>query len=151
MTGILFLMIRLILALILLAFLGVALLTLWRDLRAQDKILTHRNIPLLSLVPIAGAFSPPRQFTNPEVLIGRDPACDFVLEDATISARHARLSYRLAQWWIEDLHSTNGTFLNQENITGATVLTDGDEVRCGQIQFSIKISVTKGSFLEHSS
>ena len=37
------------------------------------------------------------------------------------------LTYRQSQWWIEDLHSTNGTFLNQEAVLEPVVITDGDD------------------------
>ena len=79
-------------------------------------------------------------FSSYEVLIGRDLACDLRLEDKTISARHARLSYRHNQWWVEDLKSTNGTFLNEEPVNTMTVLVSGDEIRVGQTIMRVEIA-----------
>jgi hypothetical protein len=139
MTGIVFLVIRLILAGILITFVGMAFMVLWRDLRTQTQVLMHADVPALSLIPTAGEEQTTHHFTNPEVFLGRDPACELVLEEKTISARHAHLSYHHTQWWIKDLNSTNGTYLNQEKIAGATVIANGDELRCGQLTFQIKI------------
>jgi pSer/pThr/pTyr-binding forkhead associated (FHA) protein len=69
------------------------------------------------------------------------------LEEKTISARHARLYYEMAQWWAEDLHSTNGTFLNDELIASPMVLTSGDHLRCGEAIFEISI-IPSGSTAE---
>jgi pSer/pThr/pTyr-binding forkhead associated (FHA) protein len=50
---------------------------------------------------------------------------------------HARLSYQNNQWWIEDLNSTNGSFLNNERIDTSTVIVDGDILQCGDILITI--------------
>jgi pSer/pThr/pTyr-binding forkhead associated (FHA) protein len=78
-----------------------------------------------------------RLFSMREVLIGRDPACEMILDDPTVSNRHARLSYHHGQWWLEDLQSTNGTFLNNEPIAAPLVVTSGDVVRCGQVELTL--------------
>jgi pSer/pThr/pTyr-binding forkhead associated (FHA) protein len=74
-----------------------------------------------------------------EILIGRDPACDCQLDDMTVSAHHAKLEYHHNQWWVEDLGSTNGTYLNQENINTATVLAPGDELQIGQVTLKVDL------------
>ena len=79
------------------------------------------------------------QFTALEAKLGRDPASDLVLEDKTISAQHARLTYHHRQWWIEDLRSTNGTYLNEEPVTAPIVLTDGDHLRLGGLVFQVQL------------
>jgi pSer/pThr/pTyr-binding forkhead associated (FHA) protein len=63
-----------------------------------------------------------------------------MLANETVSARHARLSFRRDQWWLEDLGSRNGTFLNGEALSAPVVLADMDEVRCGQVSFTIGLS-----------
>jgi pSer/pThr/pTyr-binding forkhead associated (FHA) protein len=78
-------------------------------------------------------------FNQPEVIIGRSASCDVILEDKTVSGRHARLAYHHGQWWLEDLGSTNGTFLNGEPVSAAVVLTHGDQLRCGQMAGVIAI------------
>jgi len=52
-----------------------------------------------------------------EVVLGRDPGCDCILNDKTVSNKHACLSFHHHLWWLEDIGSTNGTFLNQELIS----------------------------------
>ncbi len=103
------LILRILLAIALYAFLTWVVVTLWRDLKRQSELLAARQIPPLILQPVDGG--PPRRYAMPIVLIGRDSACDCLLDAATISTQHARLSHHHGQWWLEDLHSTNGTFL----------------------------------------
>ena len=43
------------------------------------------------------------------------------------------------EWWVEDLDSTNGTFLNQIQVEEPMVITSGDDLRCGRINIQIKI------------
>jgi pSer/pThr/pTyr-binding forkhead associated (FHA) protein len=123
-------------------FFGLALYLLWRDLQSQIKPAVSYLPPALTLIRIIEEESIPSRFTTPEIVIGRDPACDFVLEDSTVSAKHTRLSFRQGQWWVEDLRSTNGTYLNQEPITTSLVLTSGDEIRCGQVALTITVGDT---------
>ena len=78
-------------------------------------------------------------FSQPEVTLGRDPACDVLLDEETVSARHARLSYHHNQWWLEDLESTNGTSLNATRLNTATVLTNGDEIQCGKARLTVSL------------
>ncbi len=134
MSGIVFLIVRILLALALFAFLGYVLWTLWRDMRQQDEILASRRLPPIRLSLADGSL---RQFSTPEVVIGRDPSCEIPLDDPTVSNNHARLSYHHGQWWLEDLHSTNGTFLNGEAVSAPLVVTGGDVVRCGQVELKL--------------
>jgi hypothetical protein len=50
--------------------------------------------------------------TRTELLVGRNPACDVVLDDLSVSRRHAVLRYRDGSWILRDLESTNGTRVN---------------------------------------
>ncbi len=63
--------------------------------------------------------------------VGRDPRCAIVLNDPTVSARHARLEYRDGVWLITDLGSTNGTFVNGQRVQ-RQVLRRGDTVQFGR-------------------
>jgi pSer/pThr/pTyr-binding forkhead associated (FHA) protein len=65
------------------------------------------------------------------VQIGRSEACQLRLDDTYASAFHARLFRRDDAWFLEDLGSTNGTFLNQRRVTEAVPVTVGDRVRIG--------------------
>jgi hypothetical protein len=136
MTGNVLLVLRLLLAASLLAFLGYALLVQWRDLRRNVKQASIQSAPAITLSGSKGNF----RFTKVEVLVGRDPTSDIVLDDKTVSTQHARFSYHHNHWWLEDLGSTNGTFLNQEQVTSPAVVVSGDEVLLGQVEFNITIT-----------
>ncbi len=130
---------RILAAIALFSFLGWALYTLWRDLRFQSQMVTTRKIPPIILSLANEAEDTRKTFTSSELVIGRDTACDFPLTDETVSARHARLSYRYLQWWVEDMQSTNGTFLNDEKVETPTIIINGDEIRIGQIPILVEI------------
>ena len=141
MSGPIVLVLRMLLAIALYGFLGFALLALWRDVQRESQILTRRRVPGISLIIQTGGDAPRlRQFNQSEISVGRDPACDVPLLDETVSARHAQLTYHHAQWWVEDLGSTNNTRLNQTLVTMPTVLTTGDEIECGNSRLTISLS-----------
>jgi pSer/pThr/pTyr-binding forkhead associated (FHA) protein len=137
MSGVLILVLRLLMAAALYGFLAWAFLTLWRDLRRQNDLLLAHQAPAITLVvPESGqAFI----YHRPVVRIGRDLTCDFYLDDKTVSTQHARISFHHSQWWLEDLGSTNGTFLNQEPVNAPVVITQDDRLRIGQVQIDIRI------------
>ncbi len=66
------------------------------------------------------------------VVIGRESANDLVLKDPEISRRHARITFRAGRYYVEDLGSTNGTFLNDQPIQSQTPLNHGDVIRLGE-------------------
>ena len=65
------------------------------------------------------------------VLVGRDPAADVVIADTEISSRHASLAPGDGGVAVEDLGSTNGTFVNGQRVTGAQQLHAGDRIQLG--------------------
>jgi hypothetical protein len=78
------------------------------------------------------------EVTSPTV-IGRDAGCGIRLErDDFASARHARIEARPDGIRIEDLGSTNGTFVNDERIKGARRLSAGDVVRIGATELQVQ-------------
>lgn len=139
MSAFIVLFLRFLLAGSLYVFLIWALYTLWRDFRTQTQLVSTREIPALMLTLEMDEITQDAKFTQPEVIIGRDPASTFPINDETVSAHHARLSYHKKQWWLEDLHSTNGSFLNDERILTPVVVTSGDTVRCGQADVLVTI------------
>ena len=70
-----------------------------------------------------------------EASIGRDDDNAIPVDLDTISRRHARLFVRTGAHWVEDLGSTNGTFLNEERLLRPTPLRNGDLLRCGGAVF----------------
>jgi two-component system, cell cycle response regulator len=68
---------------------------------------------------------------NRQYIVGRDTDAGFVVSRSSVSRQHARLySDDEGQWWVEDLNSTNGTFVNEIRIKNQR-LTDSDQVRFG--------------------
>ncbi|WP_347487926.1 FHA domain-containing protein [Desulfoscipio sp. XC116] len=70
-----------------------------------------------------------------ELKLGRGQQNEIVLPDRFASNSHARLYNREGQYWLEDLGSKNGTFLNGKLLTGPAVLANGDQIRIGEIIF----------------
>lgn len=136
MSEILLLVVRILIAVGLYAFLGWAFWTIYQDLVLQSRSLTPEALPRITLSVQGESILHP--FQQLEITIGRDVGCDLHLTDSTVSGRHARISFRQGQWWLEDLNSTNGTFLNQTRLTEPVVITSGDEIRCGQVQIEIE-------------
>ena len=66
-----------------------------------------------------------------EVTVGRSPGCGMALADATVSQLHARLFRRDGNVYIEDLGSTNGTWVNGGRVSGPAPLRRGDRVQVG--------------------
>jgi FHA domain len=71
-----------------------------------------------------------------EVLIGRSSGCQIVIGEPTVSRRHARLRSRDGRWVLQDLGSTNGTFLNGRRV-GRCELRPGDLVLLGEAAFRV--------------
>ena len=73
--------------------------------------------------------------------IGRSADADVRIEDRFASGVHSRLFSRSGGYYIEDMGSTNGTFLNGSQLSGESNLTDLDEVRIGDTEFRFELEV----------
>lgn len=73
-----------------------------------------------------------------ELTVGRAAGCHIALEDRFVSQLHARMFRRDDQCFIEDLGSTNGTFLNDEKVTGPALLSKSDRVRIGSVVMELQ-------------
>ncbi len=141
MSGLIVLVFRILLALALYGFLGWTLWTIWLDLKStglQAEKYKGRTIRLEVRIKRQAPFF--KTFSQSEVILGRDTICDITLDDESVSAHHAKLSFHHGQWWLEDLESTNGTRLNLDKLTTATVVTSGDEIKCGHAQLIVNLS-----------
>jgi pSer/pThr/pTyr-binding forkhead associated (FHA) protein len=142
MTAILVLILRFALAVALYAFLGRILFTLWQDLKLQGEFLASQKKPGIQVhAVLENGKEIQRSFIQAEVTLGRDPNCDFPVIDEAISAHHARISYHHSQWWLEDLNSTNGTFIDKSQVTVPTVLITSEQFRCGGTLFTILVNM----------
>jgi pSer/pThr/pTyr-binding forkhead associated (FHA) protein len=70
----------------------------------------------------------------PETTIGRSTECEIALNDTFLSAEHARLKLNGDGWTLEDLHSTNGTFINGYEVRSSTEVNEGDLIRIGRVE-----------------
>ena len=73
-----------------------------------------------------------------ELTVGRAAGCHIALDDRFVSQLHARMFRRDDQCFIEDLGSTNGTFLNDDKVTSPALLTKGDHVRIGNVVMELQ-------------
>lgn len=121
------------------AFLFFVVRALLRDLRAATR---EAGAELGRLVvvespsgdPPAGAVFPLDAVTT----LGRDVNNTIVVEDAFASADHATLTFRGRRWYVEDLASTNGTYLNGSPVDGVAPLGFGDEIQVGQVRMRLE-------------
>ncbi|MEI2732047.1 MAG: FHA domain-containing protein [Dermatophilaceae bacterium] len=72
------------------------------------------------------------------VLVGRNPECALVLDDDFASGRHVRLYPRPEGWYVEDLGSTNGTFLDGQRLTAAQPVGVGSALRIGRTVLELR-------------
>ncbi|MEO8555650.1 MAG: FHA domain-containing protein [Actinomycetota bacterium] len=72
------------------------------------------------------------------VLLGRNPECTLVLDDDFASGRHARIFRRDAGWFVEDLGSTNGTYLGSGKLTQPMPVEVGSTLRIGKTVFELR-------------
>jgi pSer/pThr/pTyr-binding forkhead associated (FHA) protein len=76
------------------------------------------------------------------VTIGRDSDNTFILSDPQASRHHAEIVRQDGQWVILDLESANGTFVNEQQISGPQALDSGDTIRVGQTVLQVELIVS---------
>lgn len=76
--------------------------------------------------------------SNTPITIGRSPRSTIVLQDDYVSTDHARLSPAANDWVLEDLNSTNGTWVNKTRITRPTAVSIGSTIRIGRTTMRIE-------------
>ena len=121
-------------------FIALLLVVVLRDLKVSvstsiKTVLGHLLVlerGNASLVP-----GEPIELTSQNSL-GRSKENDIFIDDATVSAKHALISYRHNRWWLKDLGSTNGTFVNEKQIQGLVEIFDGDVIAAGRVQLKLR-------------
>jgi pSer/pThr/pTyr-binding forkhead associated (FHA) protein len=113
--------------------------TLLRDLRAASR---EPGTSLGRLIVIASPSGEPsvgHSFDLDAITtLGRDVNNAIVVEDPFASADHAVLTYRGRSWYVEDLGSTNGTYLNGRPVDTVAPLGFGDELGIGQVRLRLE-------------
>jgi hypothetical protein len=81
-------------------------------------------------------ITPQREYSlnKPTVAIGSHPSNDVVLDDTTVSRRHATITRKEGRHELADLGSTNGTYVNGRQVRKPTLLTSGDEIKFGSVR-----------------
>jgi pSer/pThr/pTyr-binding forkhead associated (FHA) protein len=80
-----------------------------------------------------------------QVDLGRSLDNDIVVNDTYVSRKHARITLEGSDFAIEDLGTTNGTYVNGTNIKGKgkVILKEGDEVKLGQTKFKFTLHISE--------
>jgi pSer/pThr/pTyr-binding forkhead associated (FHA) protein len=91
----------------------------------------------LRLVPLAPASGLPVEVKGDMALVGREPGCDVLVSDGSVSRKHARLEKRGSGWTVVDQGSANGTFLDSQRVAEAAIKS-GQEIRFGAIAFRVE-------------
>ena len=120
---------------------GAMLLALRRGLAAAPSATGAREarLVLTEAAPVDGPVGRAVVLSG-DATIGRRSACDVVLKDDSVSGQHARLRRRGGRWEIEDLRSTNGTFVNGERVDGAAPLRPGDVIAVGTSRWQLEMA-----------
>lgn len=84
------------------------------------------------------------------VIIGRHPQCEVVLEHATVSRSHAQILVAGNEYFVEDLNSRNGTYVNGIKIGGRQTLVDGDEIQLSDVLLCFQRPQTNLNETDHS-
>jgi pSer/pThr/pTyr-binding forkhead associated (FHA) protein len=72
------------------------------------------------------------------ISIGRADACKVILGDTYVSQVHARVFPKDGEWFVEDLGSTNGTYLNRVKVSAPSQVGVGDEIRIGKTTLEVQ-------------
>lgn len=141
MSAIIILILRSLTAFCLYVFLGIVLFTLWKDMQragSKDDQTIHSSITIKNI-----SNDESLDFNENEIFIGRDEFSHIKLvHDEAVSNLHARIFRKARNIWIEDLQSTNGTFINGEKIITPVIIVSGDRIKCGHTTLEIILRTT---------
>jgi Inner membrane component of T3SS, cytoplasmic domain len=97
-----------------------------------------RGTPQRLLVTAGGLAGTTIGLTDQQITIGRANDATLVLNDDYASSRHARLFPQDGQWIVEDLGSTNGTYLDRQKVTQPTPVPPGVPIRIGKTVLELR-------------
>jgi len=120
-------------------FLARVILALMRDLRAAAREPSERPGRLVILASPSGEPPAGHSFGLDVITpLGRDVNNAIVIDDPFASAEHAVLTYRGRSWYLEDLGSTNGSYVNGSRVEGVAPMGFGDELQIGQVRMRLE-------------
>lgn len=130
-------LVRILFLALLYGFLFAVVRILVRDLRAAAR--TRGELGRLTVLASPAGEPPPGASFPLDAIasLGRDVNNSIVVEDPFVSAEHATLTFRGRSWYIEDLGSTNGTYVNGVPVDTVAPLGFGDEVQLGEVRFRL--------------
>lgn len=91
------------------------------------------------LVLMNGAQIGERRAVEGAIGVGRDPASDLSVRDATVSWSHARVRMEAGELWLDDLASKHGTWVNRARVTGSIRLHEGDDIELGVTRLRVEL------------
>ena len=115
-----------------------------REQRAQSKAASKRGPkktrgqPSKAVVVDGSNSGLSASLDDAPILIGRGPDAAIRLDDDYVSTRHARIGRSGDTWYVEDLGSTNGTYIGSRRLTQATAISLGARVRVGKTTIELK-------------
>lgn len=83
------------------------------------------------------------ELSSPETIIGRHRDCHLRIPSSDVSRRHCVLKYQNGYLSVEDLGSTNGTFVNGAKVTSRLIVKPGDELEVGPVAFAVEYQISK--------
>ncbi|WP_139979742.1 FHA domain-containing protein FhaB/FipA [Nocardioides litoris] len=98
----------------------------------KQKASKRRGVPTRVVVTQGSSTGATAALDQAPILIGRGSDAAIRLDDDYASTRHARIAASGDQWFVEDLGSTNGTYIGNVRITQPTTITMGTQVRIGK-------------------
>ena len=101
-----------------------------REQRKQQREARRARPPQLVVVEPAAERGSAHTLGS-EITIGRAAGCQVTIDDTYASQLHARVFLRDGQYLVEDLGSTNGTYLNRQKVSGPMVISTGDRLQIG--------------------
>jgi FHA domain len=109
-----------------------------RQPRPQRPGKPRRGVPGKLVVTQGALAGTTVSLSSAPVLIGRAPDSTLVLTDDYASTRHARVFPQEGDWYVEDLGSTNGTYLDRSKVTGPTQVPLGVPIRIGKTVLELR-------------
>lgn len=106
--------------------------------RAASKTRSTRGAPTKVVIVDGPDKNRTVPLTGAPVTFGRGSDCTVPLADEYVSTKHARLLFHDGQWYVEDLGSTNGTYLGSERLTRSVPVHPRNRVRLGKTIFELR-------------